>query len=426
MRAECQFAKAGQGLFYNGFLVDKNGHTFSFVYDCGTSGASSILSESVREYKSFIKKRLDVLFISHFHNDHISHVPKLIENLELNWVVLPNVVPEIRLLLAARIEGIETNSELIFLYNDPSKYFAERGAKRVISLSFDNDNGEPLFPIENDTNYQSDYVENKERESEDVEERNRIVIHSQCSALDTRLLFNAHIEEYKGVAYFYLPHYAWVFRAINIHYERYDSSFLDEVHNLISDNDGDFNKLLRNPGQVKRLRKIYDDHFDGKLNDTSIVVRSHPVRRGFVVDSNSNVTPHFHLDSEWDKFREYYYENGHAETLLLGDITMDFKAFDHLLYRHLKGIKYLPRVIQLPHHGARMRCHPMYCDMFHHIGSNGLCSEFVASYGLTNPYGHPDFCWHRKCRDMCFNYDRCSTVRLVNERSDFTYTIMYE
>jgi hypothetical protein len=422
MRAECQFAKAGQGLFYNGILVDKKGHTFSFVYDCGTFGASQVLSNSVSEYKSFIKKRLDILFISHFHRDHISHIPKLIENLELNHVIFPNVLPEVRLLLATRIEGIERNSELISLYSDPSKYFAERGAKRVISLSFDNENGEPLFPIEDDANYRSDYVEDKEHENEDIEERNRIIMHSQSGTLDAK----SFIKECNGVAYFYLPHYAWEFRANNIYYERYDSSFLVEVRELISNNDKDLNKLLRNPEQVKRLRKIYDDHFDGKLNDTSVVVRSRPVRRGFVVGSNSNITPHFHVNSERDKFRDYYYENGHAETLLLGDITMDFKVFDHLLYRHPKGIEYLPRVIQLPHHGARMRCHPMCCDMYHHIGRNGLCSEFVASYGLTNSYGHPDFHWQRKCRDICFDYNRYPTVRLVNERSDFTYTILYE
>jgi hypothetical protein len=138
----------------------------------------------------------------------------------------------------------------------------------------------------------------------------------------------------------------------------------------------------------------------------------------------NNDTHNFHAISDSKEFQGHFEKHGHAETLLLGDITIDFKLFDHLMYRHLKGIDYLPRIVQLPHHGARMRCHPMCCELFHHIGRNGLYSEFVASYGLTNSYGHPDFCWDRHCNDLCF--DRYQSLRLVNERNDFMYTVVYE
>jgi ribonuclease BN (tRNA processing enzyme) len=420
MRAECQFAKAGQGLFYNGILVDKDGHTFSFVYDCGTFGAAQVLANSVDEYRSFTKKRLDILFISHLYRDHISHIPKLIENIELNQVVLPNVLPEIRLLLAARSDDIETNNELISFYGNPAKYFAERGAKQVILLNYDDDNNEPLYPIEDNSEYRSDIRENHEASS--IEDRNKIIVYSRSGMMNEVSLFNTKIEESKGVVDFLMPHYSWEFREINIHYKRYDDTFLDEVRELLADNDNDFNKLLRNSEQVEALRKIYDEHFDGNLNDTSVIVRSYPIHRGHVIDHDG--VQHFRATGDKDKFREHFIEHGHAETLLLGDITMDFKIFDHLLYRYLEGIEYLPRVIQLPHHGARIRCHPMCCDVVHYIGRNGLYSEFVASYGMTNSYGHPDLCWHRKCGDLCF--DRCPSIRLVNERSDFTYTVMYE
>ena len=81
MRAECQFAKAGQGLFYNGLLVDRKGRLFSFVYDCGTSDAVPVLERSISEYKGFVGNRLDLLSISHFHKDHISHIPALIDGI---------------------------------------------------------------------------------------------------------------------------------------------------------------------------------------------------------------------------------------------------------------------------------------------------------------------------------------------------------
>jgi hypothetical protein len=415
MRAECQFAKAGQGLFYNGFLVDKDGHTFSFVYDCGTSGAAKILNDSVIEYKAFIKKRLDILFISHLHHDHVSHIPQLIEDVELNCVVLPNILPEIRLLLASCIDSIETNHELISLYNDPSNYFAERGANQVFLLSYDSENNEPLFPVEDDTQYGENYRNSSEG-------RNEIRFHSRGNMINEMSLFSALIKEYRGVTRFSIPHYTWEFRAVNVHYDKYDDDFLDEVRKLLAENKNDFRKILRNSGQVKKIRSIYENHFKGNLNDTSLVVRSRPIYRGYIIGENSE--QNLCRNKSNDECREHCEKYGHAETLLLGDISWNFKAFDRLIYRHLKGISCLPRVIQLPHHGAKMRCHPMCCELFHHIGHRGRCSEYVASYGLTNQYGHPDFCWHKNCRDCCF--DMYPLLRLVNERKDYSYTVMYE
>jgi hypothetical protein len=410
MRAECQFAKAGQGLFYNGFLIDNRGHTFSFVYDCGTSDAKRILSNSVQEYKQYIEKRLDILFVSHLHDDHVSHIPRLINDLELDCVVLPNILPEIRVLLASRIRGIETNHELISFYTDPARYFAERGAKRIFVLSNDNDNDRSFFL----NDYEPQYVDDQ---SENSEYHSKIYFYSRYGAMQCMKLFDAAIGEYKGTAYFSIPDYAWEFRAINIHHQMYDDDFLDEVRKLLVENEGDIGRLLRDSKQIKNLRKIYENHFrNGKrsLNETSVIVRSRPKHGGFVIGDNKFCCAYLNHANECRHFLD---EFGHGETLLLGDITVDFKGTYASLCRHFDSLNYLPRVIQLPHHGAKMRFHPMFYEFFDRILCHG-CTDFVASYGLKNHYGHPNFC----CEYPDFRM--CSELRLVNERKDFSYTVM--
>ena len=417
MRAECQFAKAGQGLFYNGILTDRKGHVFSFVYDCGTLSNERILNDSVNDFRGFIKKRLDMLFISHLHKDHISHIPKLIENISLDTVVLPSIDPEIRLLLASTIDGIEINHELVALYTDPARYFAERGANQIIILASDTNGGEPLFADEEDK-------DNQENDRE-WDNPNEIRIFSRSNSVNQYSMFEATVLEYEGVTRFRIPCYSWEFRALNLHYDLYDCDFKKEVCKILKANDGDIGIILRNPVLTKQLREIYEQHFTGgrkKLNETSLIVRSRPILRGFI--SDNGVLPCQYQFKNDDMCQRKCHENGHAETLLLGDISLNYKLADRLLYHHFKRCDLLPRVIQLPHHGTRIPCSPICCDWFHHIGEQGLCTTIVASYGLTNSYGHPDFLWNMDCCDYC--HDKHPMIRLVNERQDYLYTVVCE
>jgi glyoxylase-like metal-dependent hydrolase (beta-lactamase superfamily II) len=156
MRAECQFAKAGQGLFYNGILVDNSGKSFSFVYDCGTSSLPSVLNKSIDEFKNLVGKRIDILFVSHFHQDHVSHIPTLIKAIKLGKVVIPYVSIEARLLLAAQIESIVGDSEFKELFVDPAGYFISRGAESVDSIHYAENNEFPFYDdndSENERNF---------------------------------------------------------------------------------------------------------------------------------------------------------------------------------------------------------------------------------------------------------------------------------
>lgn len=121
------------------------GQSFSFVYDCGTSGAATGLKNSISEYKKLVGQRLDLLAISHFHQDYVSHIPELVEGLELGTVVIPFVRPELRLLLAAQYEGIENDDDRIRLYGDPAMYFMALGAESVLVASGGENNNVDFF-----------------------------------------------------------------------------------------------------------------------------------------------------------------------------------------------------------------------------------------------------------------------------------------
>ena len=78
MKSNFKLWPVGQGLFYSGTIKYENNQNFNFVYDCGSSSMN--IDEIVDHYveTSLIDKTLDMLVISHFDEDHISGIPKLL------------------------------------------------------------------------------------------------------------------------------------------------------------------------------------------------------------------------------------------------------------------------------------------------------------------------------------------------------------
>lgn len=100
----------GQGFFHSGCVDGANG-TLHYVVDCGSmSKYSAARRASVRSYISFMKKtshkrRLDVLFITHLHIDHVSGLEELLDprgGLRVDTIVMPLVNDIDRLILLAK------------------------------------------------------------------------------------------------------------------------------------------------------------------------------------------------------------------------------------------------------------------------------------------------------------------------------------
>lgn len=87
-----RFHPVGQGLFYSGLLNGWRRHergTFSFVYDCGSTSSREFLYREIDDLKLLLplagsrkSRRLDLLVISHLHDDHVNGLERLLSDLE--------------------------------------------------------------------------------------------------------------------------------------------------------------------------------------------------------------------------------------------------------------------------------------------------------------------------------------------------------
>jgi len=77
------FHAIGQGAFY----VEKFENGFTMVYDCGGQN-KKFIEEKIKETFE-PKEQIDLLFISHFHNEHINGLEFLLDYCEIKKVVVP-------------------------------------------------------------------------------------------------------------------------------------------------------------------------------------------------------------------------------------------------------------------------------------------------------------------------------------------------
>lgn len=98
----------GQGLFYSCTIRNEQREIFRMVFDCGskTAGAGQTEVEEYRSSGQFLKRgELDLLIISHFDNDHVNHIKRLLNGIKIKKLVLPMVCFEERLFLAVKYLG---------------------------------------------------------------------------------------------------------------------------------------------------------------------------------------------------------------------------------------------------------------------------------------------------------------------------------
>lgn len=79
----------GQGAFYSERLSEEEDKSpvFSVIYDCGGR------SDNVKNEIKHLHEHVDILFISHFHADHISGILQLLNQKDIKQVVFPRISP---------------------------------------------------------------------------------------------------------------------------------------------------------------------------------------------------------------------------------------------------------------------------------------------------------------------------------------------
>lgn len=82
------FHPVGQGAFYTERFISGS-ETFTAVYDCGSDSFGEKKMSMIINQTFLENEAIDVLFISHFHKDHISGIPLLKQRCKIKNVIIP-------------------------------------------------------------------------------------------------------------------------------------------------------------------------------------------------------------------------------------------------------------------------------------------------------------------------------------------------
>lgn len=326
----------GQGAFYTEVFKKDDGTLFTVVYDCGTETDSSILEAQIDEFKKEITQ-IDLLFISHFHKDHISGLDKLLEDISVIKTVIPMLPAHIMTL--ARVQNLLQCKEEALAADAIIKelYLSDKTPKRfgkVIVV-------EPF-----------DYSDLSDEE--------------KGNGLGERAKSGSCIDGFESL-WEYVP-----FNSVSIP-DQQAIDFMKGLKDIAGalDNDGNLHvtKIIR--GFRTKVMALYKDVMKGAdENLYTMTVESRP-SGSLAKGSDPSVV------------RE-------ARCLYTGDF--DSVGNDSLWNRFTMVYDY-PSIgtVQIPHHGSKRNWRQEFLE--------GAPRRFFISVGTTNTYHHPDFWVTQEVRD---------------------------
>lgn len=121
------FHSVGHGAFYTERLRDneQSSYVFSIVYDCGCFEAAKY-GHCQKDYENHINNlidkefednsKIDALFISHFHTDHINGIKHLMERCQVNRVFIPKLSCSI--IFDALFNGLESDASSLWILDE--------------------------------------------------------------------------------------------------------------------------------------------------------------------------------------------------------------------------------------------------------------------------------------------------------------------
>jgi len=384
---ECQFNfhPVGQGLFYSGRIGD-----FRFVYDCGTASGKQHLDYAIASYDSY-NDPLDLLVISHFHNDHLNGISQLLKKTGgAKEVVIPYLSPFERLMVAAEYavnnELDVLNNEYLEFLKNPWAYLTERGCDHVTFL----------LPGEDvkDRPYRDEGSGNQERYWS-----GRPLPKEQFDELEASP-GNVHIRE--GSNNYRTDVWAFKFycqlglgsrEAIENELREFVPAIdPDDIAGVLSD-------------RLDDLKSVYFSIFGGSAgqNSTSVMCCHGPITPGGRADgslswnkearlADPNYCGQEYMPGAIGRcfFRMYGYvflekamPCGRCLLPALQMLTGDVKISLNEYQAHFRDELDLVGLFQLPHHGSNNCWHRRLPSV------HPKCGLWVASFGLGNGYGHP-------------------------------------
>lgn len=120
----------GHGFFHSSTIYS-NSARFDYIYDCG---GGKYVKKRVDQYLMTLDdiKRIDAIFISHFHNDHVNALDSLIREVAIEAVYMP-YIDDVELMILATEAIVEKRDDFTYLsfLRDPVQWFKDHGGEKI-------------------------------------------------------------------------------------------------------------------------------------------------------------------------------------------------------------------------------------------------------------------------------------------------------
>lgn len=333
MNFERKFHPVGQGAFYTERHL-LAGKQYTIVYDCGSQNRRIKPKFCEKRLKKRIeatfykKQEIDVLFISHFHYDHINGIEFLKKHCDIKRVVMPYVDDKAKVLLKI-INRIAGDASILPLIDDPKSFF---GGIPVVTIK-------DFLPGASETD-----AINRRHE-------NLSGINNSCEKdSGVKFTLSSEIEDW-----YYIP------------YNFKDSSRREAFERALQSSSLKLSDITAAniEKHIETLRKAYKQVRED-LNETSMVLFSGKAVKDAIICSG-------HCPSK---------EIENSGCLYTGDVNL--KQPDNIkdLKSELNTFYKCIGTLQVPHHGS-------FCNFDNSILDDSNIKCAVVSYGYHNCYGHP-------------------------------------
>ena len=330
------FHPVGQGAFYTETHRDcYTQNQINIVYDCGTK-TKEINIENVIHKAFFQNTIIDILFISHFDEDHISGIYELKNRCTIKKVVIPLIPQEDRLLFIITNEISSPYKEII---TNPESYFGE--------------------------NTQITYVISTDQEAQEnnIRDYNRNIIKS-----GDHIDITGHSK-------------TWCYIPFNFKYTKR----LDELKKVLKEKKLEIDKLT-NIEYIKSKEKIIREAYrkiTSSINRNSLIVYSGPKNISLKTKNiSSSILVHKGHKTKLHDCKSCLYL---GDSRIQDSKKKKDRTFPLLLEleKRLKTEYYNTiRMIQIPHHGSEKDFDKVILD-------NPPKYLSIISCGTNNTYKHP-------------------------------------
>lgn len=317
----------GFGAFCSEVFEDYNTSTiFNVVYDCGSKhkAQKESINRYIKEDYLFDNRKMDVLFVSHFHDDHINCIKQLPLRKD-TLIVLPYIYAEYQLLFEF-IYGMGYTELILWLQKN--------GYDNVVLV-------DPYDSNVHNVNKRERYVDGEHPIFDDSIYQNRV---------------DSRYPHMKPFDFFLYRSIDWVYTPFHLQDKSlYQDFIMSALANGITTDDlRCFDGKDRNI--TKRIKDLYQSYCDKdkaakkSLNASSMLLVSRP----YDIDQWSTETIEYRLYNRTIVPPQYHWiRNIHVSCLYTGDTPLSTTKYETEFLRVKDDV--MPEgagLVQLPHHGS--------------------------------------------------------------------------